>query len=115
MNEKTILTIAGSCSMVGVILLYLFLHYSTFPDSQINTLAQDDIDEIKQFNGSVQDVQTKGNTTFITLKQTHTIDLILFNTGNIDLKYGQKIRVKGKIEEYKGHFEILAEKIEIIE
>ena len=114
MNEKTLLQLALSFSFLGVIILFLFLQNSTLPSSMINQLSDDDLDKTKLLNGTITQIRTIKNTTFIKLSQTNEIDLILFDAPETNFKINNKIQVQGRVDEYKDNLQIIADKVEVI-
>lgn len=114
MQEKTLVILALSCAGIGIVILFLFLQFSSLPSSQINKLTPNDLGSMKQFNGTITKITTKNNTTFITLTQQNTITVVLFNEPSPSFKKDDVINVVGKIENYQGSYEVIADRVERI-
>lgn len=114
MQEKTITLLALLCSGAGIVILYLFMSHASFPSAQINKLSPSDLSTIKELNGTIMQIASKNNTTFITLTQTNTITVVLFNDPQTQFQKNDNIKVTGRIEEYQGAYEIIADKVEKI-
>ncbi|MBI3032027.1 hypothetical protein HYY69_01020 [Candidatus Woesearchaeota archaeon] len=114
MQEKTITLSALICSGLGIILLYLFMSTTSFPSSYLNKLSPSDLSMIRELNGTIAQIATKNNTTFITLSQENTITVVLFNEPSPLFRKNDKITVVGKVENYQGSYEIIANKVEVI-
>ncbi len=115
MQEKTLVILALSCAGIGIIILFLFLQFSSLPSSEISQITPNDLGSMKQFNGTITQITTKNNTTFITLTQQNTITVVLFNEPSPSFKKDDFINVVGKVDNYKGSYEIIADKVERID
>ena len=61
-----------------------------------------------EFKGTITQVQEHNGVTRLTITPTPPIPIVLFNTKQ-DLKKGQTIYLTGKIQDYKGKPELVAE------
>lgn len=96
MQEKHTTIIAIICVAIGLTLMYF-----TLPE------------KFEEFNikikGTVYDVEEKEKITIITFKTKDNLKAITFD--NTQLQKGDEIQITGKLQEYNGKIEIVADQI----
>jgi len=111
MNEKTILRIAISTSLVGVLFLLILCNVLELPLTFIGDLDESFLDENVRVEGKVEKVLEKSNVIMFDLvDNTGRIKVIIFTDEGVDLE--NYVDVEGTVMEYKGELEINAERIE---
>jgi len=111
MQEQTLFKIALISAIIG--LVFLFLYSQTIDLKQVEHLDDAFLTEQIKINGVIESITSTNKATFlkITGSKIDTFDVILFPEEKIDLKEGDAIEITGKIEEYNGKKEIIADKI----
>ena len=114
MKETTLLKIALICSLVGLFVLYFISTKIEVKDYKTNILNKNIGEDVK-LKGIVTKINDKGNVIFIEVNQQNPISIVVFgNDGNINLKNGDNVEVIGKVQEYNGKNEIIAQKIRLV-
>ena len=114
MKETTLLKIALICSLIGLLALYFISTKIEVSDYKPNKLSGNVGDDVK-LNGVITKISDKGNVVFIEVSQQDTVDVVLFTKDrNLKLNKGDNIEILGKIQEYNGKNEIIAQKVRII-
>ena len=113
MKENTLLKIALICSLVGLVILYFISSKIEVKDHRPNLLNKNIGDDVK-LQGTVTKVTDKNDVVFIEVSQKNTINVVAFTKDNFQLKNGDDIEVIGKVQEYNGKNEIIAQKIRVI-
>jgi|SRR3989338_5420537 len=117
MKENTLLKIALICALVGLAGLYFIStriearDYSSYKSGSINEDVGDDV----KLKGTVAKVTDKGNVIFIEVIQQSPVNIVLFTEDdNLKLKPNDFVEVSGKVQEYNGKSEIIAQNIKKI-
>ena len=114
MKETTLLKIALVCSLVGMIALYFIsakIEIKDYKPAKLNENVGDDV----KLSGIIMKISDKGNVVFIDIKQEYPVNVVMFtDNNNLNLKNGDNVEVIGKVQEYDGKNEIVAQKIRII-
>ncbi len=112
MKNQTLFKIAITTSFIGIILLLFLSQKIDASAYQISDISTKNIDEKIKINGVATKITEKPTVTFITLKDdTGTITVVIFNKEKLNIKSGNNIQVYGKISEYKGQLEVIADSI----
>lgn len=105
---KTSLTI----SLVGILLLLIYTENLTIPTKNISEITNRDIDKYIKIMGQVTRVTDLPVLTILNIKdQTSEITAIVFKEEELDINENDFLIIEGKVAEYKGELEIIAEKI----
>ncbi len=112
MKEKTLLKIALVASCIGLLLLFIFSKNIEVNEATIDKIDGMQDEEVR-IQGVVERVSNREKVTFIEITQEVTTTIVVFD--NISIETGEKIEVIGKVDEYNGESEILAERIERIQ
>ena len=109
-----ILKISIVIAVVGIIALFFLTQYKNEKVSKIEDLK---VGQIERIEGMVNSVYvSKDRHVFLSVSDsTGDIDVVAFKSANIDLAYelenGDTVSVLGKVDEYKGKNEIIAQDI----
>ena len=114
MKETTLLKIALICSLIGLFALYVIstkIETKKYNPNQLNK----NIGEDAMVTGRITKITDKGSVVFIEIYQQSPVNIVLFtDQNNLKLNAGDNIEVIGKIQEYNGKDEIVAQKIRVI-
>ena len=114
MKESNLLKIALVCSLVGLFALYLLSEKIELKDYKPIALNKNIGDDV-ELKGTITKISSKGNVVFIEIAQQNPVDVVLFtNENNLNLKDGDFIEVMGKVQEYNGKNEIIAQIVRVI-
>ena len=114
MKETTLLKIALICSLVGLIVLYFISAKIEIKDYKPNILNRNVGDDVS-LKGTITKINDKGNVVFVDVSQQNSVPVVLFtDSNNLNLKNGDNVEVIGKVQEYNGKNEIIAQKIRVI-
>lgn len=111
LTDRFLLTLSLATSGIGIILLAVIMTTSTLPSSSITeakTLADK---EPVQLNGTIIALRHAGNTTFLTIEQSCSLQAVSFST--LHLQTGQTIIASGTMDTYNGERELLLETVSL--
>lgn len=110
MKDRTLLYLALGGSLLGLFLLFVI---SQFFVLQEGPLSEDVIPgTLVAVGGRVVGVVEADDVTILELEQECTRKTVVFES-DLGFKEGMDLRVVGRVEEYKGEQEVIAEKIEV--
>ena len=114
MKETTLLKVALICSLDGLVILYFISAKIEIKDYKPNILNRNVGDDVN-LKGIVTKINDKGNVVFVDVNQQNSVSVVLFtDNNNLNLKNGDNVEVIGKVQEYNGKNEIIAQKIRVI-
>lgn len=114
MKETNLLKLALICSLIGLFALYYISGKIEVKDYKPGELSKNAGDDVK-LQGKISKITDRGNAVFIELRQENPVSVVVFTNNNFsNLKKDDLIEVFGKIQEYSGKNEIIAQKIRII-
>jgi len=114
MKEKLLLRIALLCAIMGVVLLFIVSENIEIDEKDINKINMDSIGEYVKIKGTINQLIETEEVMILNIEQPSEITVFLFKNKQIHLAEGNYIEVIGKIEDYKGETEIIADKIRVI-
>lgn len=113
MKESTLLKIALICALIGLVALYFISAKIEVKDYKPSELSKNIGDDVN-LKGTVTKIADKGNVVFVDVSQQNSVSVVLFTDNNINLKSGDNVEVIGKVQEYNGKNEIIAQKVRVI-
>lgn len=99
MNQKHLVWISISCSIVGLIILFFTLDVKV-----------EDQEEFLKIKGTVQKVVDKDNIKIIYFKPSGSLQLVAFKK-DLEFQEGDEITARGYLKNYKGKLELVVEDI----
>lgn len=117
MDENILLKASIVCTVVGLIVLYLIAGKMTADETAINKITSGMSDDAVVVKGTVNKVIEKENIMIIELQKNEKISVIMFKQNYpdfIDISKGDFVEVTGKVEDYKGEKEIIAENVRFL-
>ncbi len=106
MKEKTLLKLAITSSLTGILFLAIISSMLKIPDK---SYSEFEVDDFVSFDGKVKKVTSRGNVTIISIEKIELVDVVVFE--NLKLSEGISVKVEGTVDEYKGDKQVLGEKI----
>ena len=114
MKENTLLKIALVCSLVGLAVLYVISTKIELKEYKPNELNKNVGDDVK-LQGTVGKITEKGTVVFIEVSQINQVNVVIFaQDADLKLNKGDNVEILGKVQEYNGKEEIIADKIRVI-
>jgi len=116
MKEQTLLKTALIVSLVGLSILYLFNDNIEIKEKNIEKITIDNKDEFVKLTGIVNRVVDTEKVTIMEITQPQQITVVLFKDENktMPIQEGNEVEIIGKVEEYEGKLEIIADRLRII-
>lgn len=99
-------------ALIGLACLIAILKFGGIGESTVSQAKALEEGSSVRISGFVNKALTKEGLTRITLTREESIEVVLFES--INLTPGAKIEVQGKVQEYNGKNEVLADRIVII-
>jgi DNA/RNA endonuclease YhcR with UshA esterase domain len=116
MNDKTLLKIALIVSLSGLLALYLLNYNFELNEKNVDKITIDNKDEFVKLSGTARKIVDAGNVIILELEQSNEIKVVLFKEAEtkVSIKEGDILEVFGKVDEYGGQMEIIADRIRVI-
>lgn len=99
MNQKHLIWISISCSIVGLIILFFTLDVNV-----------EDEEEFLKIKGTVQKIIDKNNIKIIYFKPSGSLQLVSFKK-ELEFQEGDEITARGYLKNYKGKLELVVEDV----
>jgi len=109
MNDSFLIKAALSCSIIGLVCLYFISGTIEVDEKAINKINQEDLENTVLIKGRLIELRTNTGFSILTIQKPETLKVIVFD--NVTIKQGAEIEVRGKVEEYRGSYEIIADSI----
>lgn len=112
MDESTMLKIAMVVGMLGICSLLIVLKASKIGESTLGEAKLMEEGGSAKITGTIERVSAKDQFTILTLRSEERVSVVAFSSMN--LSKGQRIEVTGKIKEYEGENEIVADNVIVL-
>lgn len=116
MKQSTLLKISLTCTIAGIIILFLVLQFFQMEETAISKISAEDMDKTIKISGIVSKVSenTEKGVKFLTIEKTEAIDVVVFDDKDAShFNKGDFVEVTGKVDEYKGEKEIIADEVAV--
>ena len=111
MQEKDIIKISLFCSLLGIVLLYLTSSLLNLKYHDIGDITKENLNEVIRIKGEINSIRTIKTVTMAKVKdKTGSIDIVIFKNDK-DLKKVKNVEIEGKVTEYGGKLELIANSI----
>lgn len=116
MDESILLRIALVCGVAGVIGLYFVSENTGITEISISKINNENIGSTVVVIGTVQKVADFEKTMIIDVSDENgkLVSVLLFKDGKIKINEGNKIKITGTVEEYKGKMELIGEEVKVV-
>ncbi|MEK6967865.1 MAG: hypothetical protein AABX51_04495 [Nanoarchaeota archaeon] len=114
MEPESFAHICLGMAIIGLLALYVVITFYHPKEVEVEELYEKDAEERVRLKGTVVDIIQKNKTSIIVLGHYRTADVIFFTDGKISLSKGQEIRVDGRVQEYRGKKELVADEISLV-
>ena len=116
MKEKTLLKIALIVSLIGLLILYIISDNITIEEKTLEKITLENKDEMVKVRGIVSRLTDTEKVTIMEITQPTEVTVVLFKGNNqtTPIKEGNEIEIIGKVDEYEGKMEIIAQRARII-
>ncbi|MCH8329453.1 MAG: hypothetical protein IIB81_03605 [Nanoarchaeota archaeon] len=116
MKEKTLLKVALICSLLGLLVIYLISNNIEIKEKNIEKITLDNKDEFVKLRGIVSRVTDTEKVTIMEITQPQQITVVLFKNENktMPIQQGNEVEIFGKVDEYEGKLEIIADRLRVV-
>ena len=114
MRESLLLKVALVTSLLGLVLLYFFAERIELDESSIAKLDRTDIGNFVKVQGKVMKVYDNKEYMVLQIQQPETISVIFFKESNVSIDEQDTVEIIGKVSEFKGKQQIVADRIRVI-
>lgn len=105
---KTSLTI----SLLGILILLIYTENITLPTKNIQNITNKDVDKQIKIIGQVTRLTDLPGLMILDIKDnTEQITVVIFKEETLNINKNDFLEIQGKVAEYRGELEIIAEKI----
>lgn len=111
MEEKTLLKISLGAIIIGLTALFFYTEKVEL-ESDLD-LESVPFDKEVKIRGKITSLKTHEQAIFLEIagERIETTKVVLFNDRDVFLKEGDYVELSGKVEEYKGKREVIADKV----
>jgi aspartyl/asparaginyl-tRNA synthetase len=113
MKESTLLKLALTASVLGLILLHIIstqIDVKDYRPAKLNSNVGEDI----RLSGVIKKISDKDGVIFIDVEHKNKVTVVLFTDDAVNLNKGDNVEVIGEVQDYKGENEIIAKRIAAI-
>jgi len=116
MQEKTLLKIALIVTLLGLLILYLISDNIEIKEKNIEKITLENKDEFVKLRGIVSKVIDTEKVTIMEITQPQEITVVLFKNENktMPIQKGNEVEIFGKVDEYEGKLEIIADRLRVV-
>lgn len=116
MKEKTLLRTALICSLTGLFALYLISENITIEEKDIEKITMENKDEFVKLTGIVNNIVDTEKVAIMEISKPQKITVVLFKNENrtMPVYIGNEVEIIGKVDEYEGKMEVIAERLRTI-
>lgn len=114
MREKTILKIALVSGIAGLILLLGVLESTPPHEIALSRLLTEEFREEVLVRGTVTRVAHGNATQWLTLQSDDPLSVTVFREEAIPIHAGDRVEVRGKLEEYNGKKRFVGEEVRVV-
>ena len=116
MKEQTLLKIALITSLLGLLILYLISGNIELKEKNIEKITIENKDEFVKLSGIVSNLVNSEKVMILEITQPQEITVVLFKNKNntFNINKGNEVEIFGKVDEYNGKMEIIAERVRVV-
>jgi len=110
LKEKTLFKIAVICSVIGIIGLFFFSERVEVERKDVYRITDEDIGKEIKVIGRIERVDNTEKVMYLQIGQEkiETVSVVLFKDADLKLEKGDYVELIGKVDEYKGRKQIIA-------
>lgn len=107
-----LLAVAIMCSLVGILIIIFVGEHTELDFIDISNINKGMIDKKVRIKGEIKSISQTEEVTFLdVIDNTGEMKIIVFE--NITLEKESRVEIEGKVDEYMGDLEIIAELIKV--
>ena len=115
MKETTLLKLSVIVSIIGIFSLLIIAETTSLEITKISEINKKDLETKVKIQGKILSIRETPGLYLLTVTDfTSTTALIIFKEDPLDLKKNLEVEIEGKIAEYEGKREIIADTIKYI-
>jgi len=114
MKEATLLRIALSFSLLGLVALFILTQSMELEETKIANFSGAEAGSIVKIKGVVSGFSDTGKTARIEIAQPQTTEVFLFKSSNLSLEKGEFVEITGEVSDYNGRKELVASQVDVL-
>jgi len=117
MDENFLLRLAVACSVLGLVVLYVIAGTMKIDETALNRITNGMSDDSVIVKGKISRITDNDDVMVIELQKTEKISVMMFKgkyPGYLGIREGDSVEVLGKVTDYKGQKEIIAESVRFV-
>jgi DNA/RNA endonuclease YhcR with UshA esterase domain len=114
MKEATLLRIALSFSLLGLVMLLILIQTQKLEETKIGNISAAEEGRAVRIQGVISELRDNGKTASLEIAQPQTLEVFLFKSANLSLKKGDFVEIIGEVSDYKGRKEIMASQVDVL-
>jgi len=115
MNNKTLLSVALICSLIGIFIILLIVEKIEYPYIKISSIDKTMLEQEVKIKGEVESLTKRSNLLILNIKdETGKIQVVVFETNNLTIKENSIAEIQGTVTEYQNKLQLEANIIKII-
>jgi len=114
MKEATLLRIALSFSLIGLVALFILTQTMRPEEAHAGNLSSVEESRIVRIKGVVSGFRDYGKTARIEIARSETTEVFLFKSRNLSLQKGDFVEITGEVSDYNGRKELIASQVDIL-
>lgn len=111
MEDRTLLVIALFSCLFGIAALFTISQLYGVEELSLQRIDSIPAEETIQIRGTILRVEERGNAQILTISRQESVEVVLFSGTEVPVNTGDNVRVVGKVEEYQGRKEIIADSV----
>jgi len=112
MEEKTLLKLATFFALIGIISLAYLSNNMELEFNQISEIDQSQIDKTVKIKGTLTNLISTEEVKILDIKdKTGSIKTIIFQEEELQISTNDLLEISGKVTQYQGQLEIIADTI----
>ena len=117
MDENFLLKVSIACSIIGLAVLYIISGRFTPDEASISKITMGQAEGVVVTSGRISSITENENVLILELQKNEKISVVMFRDDYPDymaLNKGDLVEVSGKVEDYRGKKEIIAENVRFL-
>ena len=114
MEPALFLKVCVILSLLGLFALFAMLEFYEIAGIEIEELVNAPDGERVRIRGTVVESQHRDTFSIIEVEARSGVEVMVFDSGELPLKAGQLVRIDGRVQEFRGKKELVADEVAVI-
>ncbi len=115
MEETLLLRLSLAVSIIGLALLFLASKFVQLEPTKIEDLCSKQLNDKARIKGRIEGVKELDKAYVIEVAQEKTVSVTVFKGDSVSFRPGQFVDVVGRLQEYRGKRQVVADKVRIFQ